>query len=230
VYGIESPGLHDGTRPLRRFEDIAAHHIEVMRRVQPEGPYLLGGWSFGAMVSHEMAYQLEAAGEAVDTIIGLDGYLRDSRGRPVGADPATLSRCLWYMLQARLGDLRLPSAAAAQQPGAGRVSRIMEVGRVMGGRRDEPDYAAVHNASITALLRYVPRPVPCSIVVFKTGLTAAMHRRIGERIAPLYRGGVEVLPAYGNHWTVLDAPQAKQLGPELRQVLDRLGSTTPMRY
>jgi len=37
---------------------MAAYYIKALRTVQPEGPYFLGGWSFGGLVAFEMAQQL----------------------------------------------------------------------------------------------------------------------------------------------------------------------------
>ena len=41
-----------------RVEDLAASYIAEVRAVQPEGPYFLGGLSFGGIVAFEMAQQL----------------------------------------------------------------------------------------------------------------------------------------------------------------------------
>ncbi|MET0395502.1 MAG: amino acid adenylation domain-containing protein, partial [Longimicrobiaceae bacterium] len=46
-------------------EAMAARYLDVMREVQPEGPYRLGGWSMGVRVAFEMARQLEENGETV---------------------------------------------------------------------------------------------------------------------------------------------------------------------
>jgi amino acid adenylation domain-containing protein len=64
-YAIESEGL-DGA-PLRRptVEKMASHYISEMRRIQPYGPYYLGGYCFGGVVAFEMAQQLLAQGEQV---------------------------------------------------------------------------------------------------------------------------------------------------------------------
>jgi thioesterase domain-containing protein len=48
------------------LEEIAAAHIESMRSVQAQGPYLLGGFCNGGLLAYEMARQLQAAGERVD--------------------------------------------------------------------------------------------------------------------------------------------------------------------
>ncbi|KAL1445715.1 hypothetical protein MTO96_044871 [Rhipicephalus appendiculatus] len=47
-----------------------------LREVQPQGPYHLAGYSFGAMVAFEVAVQLQASGESVGSLTFLDGAPR----------------------------------------------------------------------------------------------------------------------------------------------------------
>jgi amino acid adenylation domain-containing protein len=54
------------------IETIAASHLKTMRSVQPEGPYLLGGYCNGALVAYEMARQLEAEGQTTDLLLLID--------------------------------------------------------------------------------------------------------------------------------------------------------------
>jgi thioesterase domain-containing protein len=51
---------------------MASYYLEAIRSVQPEGPYLLCGSSFGGVVAYEMAQQLSAAGERVAMLAMLD--------------------------------------------------------------------------------------------------------------------------------------------------------------
>ena len=71
-YGLQPIGLDGKSSPLTRIEDMAAHYIEALRRVQPKGPYFLGGWSFGGWVAFEMAQQLQKSGEEVALLAVLD--------------------------------------------------------------------------------------------------------------------------------------------------------------
>lgn len=64
-YGLQSRGLDGCQEPFTRIEDMAAHYISEIRLVQPEGPYLLGGYCFGGEVVYEMARQLQSQGEKV---------------------------------------------------------------------------------------------------------------------------------------------------------------------
>lgn len=72
-YALE-PYLFDGLPVPSTIETIAAAHIKSMRVVQPEGPYLLGGWCNGGLVAYEMARQLHAAGQSVDLLVLMDPF------------------------------------------------------------------------------------------------------------------------------------------------------------
>src|SRR5205085_5494976 len=54
------------------IEEMAKHYLGEMRAVQPSGPYFLGGFCFGAVVSFEIAQQLHASGERVALLAALD--------------------------------------------------------------------------------------------------------------------------------------------------------------
>jgi len=51
---------------------MAAHYVAAMRKVQPQGPYYLGGYSFGGRIAVYMANMLKAAGEEVALLALLD--------------------------------------------------------------------------------------------------------------------------------------------------------------
>jgi amino acid adenylation domain-containing protein len=72
VYGLQSQGLDGQQAPFRSVEDMASHYITEIRTVQPHGPYLLLGYSFGGLVAFEMARQLDAVGEKIQMLALLD--------------------------------------------------------------------------------------------------------------------------------------------------------------
>ena len=85
VFGITDQG-EDLARPV---EVIASEHIRAIRSVQPEGPYHLLGWSFGAVVAYEMAVQLERLGQRV-AFVGLMDTMEPVRWRELPRRPAAL--------------------------------------------------------------------------------------------------------------------------------------------
>ncbi len=71
-YGLQARGLLGDTPPHGSISAAARDYIAEMRQVQPEGPYLLGGFSGGGITAYEMARQLAAAGQDVAMLVMLD--------------------------------------------------------------------------------------------------------------------------------------------------------------
>jgi amino acid adenylation domain-containing protein len=87
LYGLQSPAL-DGTGKVPgSLRELAVTCVRQIRAVQPAGPYRLLGFSFGGVLAHEIAVQLQAAGQQVDALILLDAY-PDSQGRGPHEPPA----------------------------------------------------------------------------------------------------------------------------------------------
>ena len=71
-YGLEAPGLDGLREPLSEIPEMASHYVGELRRIQPHGPYCLGGHSFGGLVAFEMARQLAKQGDEVSMLAILD--------------------------------------------------------------------------------------------------------------------------------------------------------------
>ncbi|HEY7415100.1 MAG TPA: amino acid adenylation domain-containing protein, partial [Ktedonobacteraceae bacterium] len=69
---VLEPYKFDGLRVPPTFEEVATAHLQAIRALQPEGPYLLGGFCNGGLVAYEMARQLEAAGQKVALLLLID--------------------------------------------------------------------------------------------------------------------------------------------------------------
>ncbi len=91
VFGIQSPMLvgdpqpepntrHDPASPPEAatlaepatLAELAGRYLAELREIQPSGPYRVGGWSMGGLLAHQLATQLEQAGEEVELLVLLD--------------------------------------------------------------------------------------------------------------------------------------------------------------
>lgn len=72
IYGLQARGMDGIDQPLTSVEDMAAVYERAIRDIQPEGPYVLGGYSLGGMIALEMAHRLAARGEQIERLILLD--------------------------------------------------------------------------------------------------------------------------------------------------------------
>lgn len=68
-YGLRGRGLRADEAADVRVEVMAETYVDAVRSVQPTGPYLLGGWSFGGTVAFEMALRLQRAHEDVTLVV-----------------------------------------------------------------------------------------------------------------------------------------------------------------
>ncbi len=75
IFGLQV----DGVSFPESMDAMAGQYIQAMKRVQPEGPYLVGGWSMGGVVAYEIAQQLKQAQERVDLLLMLDSFCPGSR-------------------------------------------------------------------------------------------------------------------------------------------------------
>ena len=122
VFGLQPRPLDGKHRIPRTIESIAADYVTEIRRVQPQGPYLLAGHSFGGRVSFEIAQQLVREGERVSFLGLIDTVFHDKPFEPNSRvslaarvssrvydffdklrwiRPVVLKR--WYILKLRLG-------------------------------------------------------------------------------------------------------------------------------
>ncbi len=69
IFAFQAPGLDDGAAPLESIAGLASRYLEELERVCPSGPVVVGGWSFGAIVAHEMARRLRAAGRTAQLVL-----------------------------------------------------------------------------------------------------------------------------------------------------------------
>ncbi|MFL6113403.1 MAG: amino acid adenylation domain-containing protein [Catenulispora sp.] len=82
-YGIQAHGVNAGEVPYPTIGEMAAADVRALRERQPQGPYTLWGYSFGARVALEAAYQLEQSGETVDQVFLIAPGMPEVR--PAGA-------------------------------------------------------------------------------------------------------------------------------------------------
>ncbi|KAJ0419262.1 BcPKS20, polyketide synthase [Aspergillus carlsbadensis] len=89
VYGLNSPYTTQSTIDLEQepltLEEMAASYLAEVKRRQPSGRYLLGGYSFGGIIAYEVARQLIEAGDEVEKVVLLDTACPISDTSPANA-------------------------------------------------------------------------------------------------------------------------------------------------
>ncbi|MFC8848041.1 MULTISPECIES: SDR family NAD(P)-dependent oxidoreductase [unclassified Micromonospora] len=166
VVGLTDPGLAGGAAPTE-FPKLARLYVDVLRSVQPDGPYLLGGWSMGGSLGHEMARALHEHGQHVALLVMVDSndpaHITAVPGDPGTAAAHVLARHLGA-LEAYLGiDLGVGTPEALNaflaQPAEHRWAQATERlrrHRLLGAREDPRGRVAVFDRHLLGLALHEP--------------------------------------------------------------------------
>ncbi|HVI46505.1 MAG TPA: thioesterase domain-containing protein [Chitinophaga sp.] len=128
-WGIQSKGwMSPGTSFLRGIPEMAAYYVEIIRTVQPEGPYELGGYSMGGSLAYEITKQLQESGETVNTIVMID--------TPASFDHIWCQGDYKDMLLKTVNTLLLPGAVGKQ----GKLEELLVHSNELDTRSDEESF------------------------------------------------------------------------------------------
>ncbi len=231
-YGLQPLGLDGKSTPLNRIEAIAAYYIQAIQTIQPQGPYLLGGWSFGGIVAFEMAQQLTQAGQHISLLAMLD------TPAPISSNQLSLYQSLKFLLGTALWST-LPflmdyGAIATDQfqrlqPWKAWFSRWqwLAISRLIPEESrlrllDESAIAPMLQivyAHIQATYRYVPQPYPNRITLFRATDQPDSARHDPTLGWRALAQEIQVHPVPGNHLSLLKQPHVQTLAEQLRHCL-----------
>ncbi|MGW6204918.1 beta-ketoacyl synthase N-terminal-like domain-containing protein [Streptomyces sp. NPDC055089] len=71
-YGIQARGLLTEDAPIEGVTAMAEYYSELIRSVQPEGPYDVGGFCLGGIVAYEVTRRLQGQGQDVASLTMVD--------------------------------------------------------------------------------------------------------------------------------------------------------------
>jgi thioesterase domain-containing protein len=244
LYGIQAQGL-DGKKPLHTtVEEMAEHYIKEIREFQPEGPYYLGGSSFGGMVAYEMARRLVAAGERVGLVALFDTM---APGYPKFLPTTTAWKRRvngWrFRFELHWSNFRVAEGREKWEYVWEKVIRLeREIVNQVKKRRKRiknkiqrmffpKGIKAVPKGGWEASSRYRPLPYTGTVTLFRA--TEQGYGIIEDRTngwGPLALGGVEVIDVPGHHGSIMREPRAKMLARAIADAMARaqsLPATTP---
>jgi amino acid adenylation domain-containing protein len=221
LYGLQAPGLESDEPPLASVEAMAERYVACIRGVQEQGPYRIGGWSFGGIVAFEMARQLRERGERVALLALLDSHLpgRDLRWPEDGGE-AMLAQFAWEL---RRG-LGLPDRPASAGP-ADELGSLLAEAQAAALLPPDADGSsmrrlfAVFQANFRAVRAYRPAPYPGPATLLRAGRTGDAWTDPAIAWAALVEGGLDVRDVPGDHHSLLRAPHVEAVAAALAERL-----------
>jgi thioesterase domain-containing protein len=189
-YALQARGLDGRSQPFDDLEEMAAEYVRAIRTVQPEGPYRLGGWSFGGAVAFEMARQLRAAGDRVELLALLDSW---SPRLSAATEPTEVE--VRTVVEHDLGAMArsIPPEQAER-------------------------FRGIYRAHLRALHRYRPEPwldESVFVTLFRAEPAPGLPNVPAHGWEDLILGEIEVCRTPGDHYSMLARPLVKILAERL---------------
>jgi thioesterase domain-containing protein len=235
VYAFQALEKDD---PHKTVETMAAAYIEAMREAQPNGPYLLGGWSFGTYVAFEMACQLKRAGEEIELLAICDNGkpgLNDQAPEDdptSGKDPVALARILENFANLK-EPLPIDEDHLRQLGPDEQLLYIMEQAKKA---RIMPQELTLHQVKrslhnfksrVEAARSYVPPVYPGKVTLFKADESQPWDTDYLATDPTWGWGGISSEPVEmhrvsGSHETVIAEPAVIDLAAKLKECIARI--------
>ncbi|PSL57528.1 phthiocerol/phenolphthiocerol synthesis type-I polyketide synthase D [Saccharothrix carnea] len=221
-----------------RIDDVpdipakAARYAELVRSVQPSGPYVLGGWSFGGCLAHEVACLLRDAGAEVELVVMIDTV------RPLPAPdvpPADLVRHRFARYARHVEEVygtsvELPWESLSGLDDVGQIDAVLAAVADLGISPGALRHQRTSYLDARAAERFTPRYYPGRVVFYR----ATDRETLTTVLDPRYLrrqddddlgwadacGTLEVVPVPGDHLSMVDLPHVAALARHLSAVLD----------
>ena len=217
---FQTRGQREEERPQHRIEGMAQHYLSALRVVQPEGPYLLGGWSMGGLVAFEMAQQLVRAGHEVAALALLDTSASQPEPTPADGDPTRVVTQFARQLGLTRGLRRL-----SQLPPQKQLAFVLRQAKAASLVLQETEFKQfqqqfrLYRAHLHAIDQYRPDPYPRPLTLVRAGDAVARGQgdpHLGwDRLA----AAVDLRVVPGSHHSMLREPHVRELGRVLQSVL-----------
>jgi thioesterase domain-containing protein len=237
-YGIQVPPELRNGEFASSITSMARYYVAALTAFQPEGPYLLGGWSAGSTIALEMAQQLQASGRTVDLLVALDGAPFNTGAGTSPWNP----RYHWKLIcnfphwvnDDLLQDFSLRTAARRVRSkliAVARSARVAAQGESISGSLDVNSFMDTAsfsdkqiefmNSLYRSLRLYVPALYDGEVRVYKSKTEPLYHlfeiESVWSKIAP----NVRVVPVRGTHITIVREPHVNEVADDMRRVLSR---------
>jgi thioesterase domain-containing protein len=184
---------------------MSRHYVSELVKFQPDGAFILGGYSVGATIALEMARQLIAMSRDVSLLVVLDGELFNT-----GAGISEWNPLYWLKLLYNVPRWLVDKHRLIDDSIDWLVNRT----------NFPPDQAAFATVLADSCRDYVPDHYPGRVLLFVAKTQPLLWLRqvktCWTKIAPSSAGIVEVS---GTHLDILKPPRVTLIAERLRQTM-----------
>lgn len=223
MYGLQARGLRRPEPLPASMAEMTRDYADQMRRVQPEGPYHLFGWSLGGNIAFAIAEELERRGAEVGLLVIADTDLTDIDVIPRTNDP-------WFVYNIILAQFGyVPSLTAADPEPEARMLELIR--RHPGLGLDEwPEQRLramqrVIKNNILVAVSHQPGRVHCPFLFFSATQNPPPLAEKLEGWRLFVDGPIEMVEVDCDHRYMLLPEPAAKIGPALAERMARTATS-----
>ncbi|MYS79145.1 non-ribosomal peptide synthetase [Embleya scabrispora] len=198
VYALQARGLDGSTALAGSFPELVRDYCARIVDIQPNGPYLLAGWSFGGAAAHAVAVRLRASGHAVALLAAIDAWPAGARTDRDTEEPS---------------DVRLVAFDGGEAMAALDEESVAALLRATG-----------NNIRLLQDPGIVPEFFDGSLLLFEAA-PGGRGTQAGQRWRSCIGGDIAVVPVDSEHLRMMRPAALRVIGPVLARALR---STMPL--
>lgn len=240
-YGIQVPTERRNAEFGRSIRELGRYYADELVRFQPEGIFLLAGYSIGATIALEVSQQLIARGREVGLLAVFDGELFNTGAEMSPLNPIYGLKLLrnvprWIVDELIKNRQRFATKMAARlKPAASKTPgknwhRPHAVEQFVNLDGLSPDHAAFVKALYESHLDYVPTRYPGRVLVFVAKTQALLRLRQVKAAWAKVAPSSEICEVAGTHLSIMKMshgpPVAKRLSEAIAEIGDRSASSS----
>ncbi|WP_295621674.1 non-ribosomal peptide synthetase [Chamaesiphon sp. GL140_3_metabinner_50] len=229
VYGLQSKGLDGEHPPCTTIPEMAANYIKEIKSVQPQGPYLLSGFSLGGLIAFEIAQQLQAEGQEIELLALVDPTSPNLTSTDL--DSATtrtplLAKTIFhfktflnltarkkidYVWQRLYWNLTLGNINLFYKVYLRYIKRSLSEFRLIN----------VYWANYLTQYSYMPKPYSGKIILFQCEeIEVGSQQNTQSRWELFASDGVDIVPVIGSHADLMEEPNVRVLSTKFKRYLN----------
>ncbi|MCD2146920.1 polyketide synthase Pks13 [Gordonia paraffinivorans] len=218
------------------IEERVREYIPRLRELQPHGPYVLVGWSFGGALAYGVAQVLREQGEDV-AFVGLIDVVRPREDMTETPETKRARLERWKQFAIRNYDLDpdvpIPMDRLVEADDEGQFAIIMEMmsmsgTKIPGGIIEHQRTSFIENRVLSNI---EPTPYDGKVVLYRADKMHAGAIELEPQWAEIDEDGrwgevvddLEIIHIGGDHLSIVDEPYIAKIGADLTNRLRELG-------
>jgi amino acid adenylation domain-containing protein len=213
IWGLQARGLNGVDEPMDDMKAIAEDYLQEILRHNPDGPYILGGYSFGGYVAVEIQKMLDAMGKNANTLIMFD------------TDTERLEKKQWYKILPKKIKRNAPKLVSFIKSNLAKDEYKLPSPK-MSKKETEDFYEQIKKIQVKhldAFHNYKMAGFNAKVFLFRAKIS--VHYVDDTKYLGWTRfanHGVEVFEVPGDHRSMLEHPNVQTMATLLQQTLNKL--------